>query len=145
MKAKKALLTACAAALVLAVASYASFLLSDSYPWEYLIEKEVRLQRVEMRIGLRLDFLLGCSKDTVLAKMGRPEKTGKSELPATPFWGPQEELAGILKPGQAYEEWKYPKGPFTYLIWFADTGEGAPDSKGWKVVATGIHREGVVY
>ena len=144
MKAKKSLLIASGAGLVLVAASCAVFFFADSYPWEYLIEKEVRLQRVEMRIGVRLDRLIGCTRDDVSARNGRPENTRTLELPATPFWGPQEELVSILTPGQPYEEWRYSKGAFTYLIWFAGV-RGDPDARGWKVVATGMHREGVVY
>jgi len=147
MKTKKICLIALPIVLVLFVVSYAVFRFSDAYPWEYLIEKEVRLQRIETRKRIRLDRLIGYSKNAVIAKMGHPGKTEtrKCERPGIPMWGPGEGLCAMLKPGQRYEEWRYPEGLFTYLIWFTHAGEEASDPEEWRVIATGIHREGVVY
>lgn len=134
-----------ATGLAVLVASYYTYRRSGSYPWEYLIEKEVRLQRVESRTRARLLRLVGSSRDAVLAEMGQPTKTEQSIFPRGPFWGPQMALFSILKPDQAFEEWQYQEGMFTYLIWFAGAGEGASNPNEWKVVGTGTHREGVVY
>jgi len=109
------------------------------------IDEEVRLARIEMKLRATLDRLVGLAKKDVLVELGEPGERRRAELPTTPFWGPQEKLTSILKPGQSYEEWRHKKGRFTCLIWFAGTADSASSRDDWKVVATGIHREGVVY
>ena len=142
---RTAILTALVALPLLLGSSVGVFRVTNAYPWEYLIEKEVRLQRVEARTRASLDRLLGGTKDAIVTQLGQPAQKETRALPSAPFWGPQEELVFILKAGQPYEEWTYPKGRFTRLVWFAGSGEAASDSMRWTVVATGTHREGVVY
>ena len=144
---KKLALVLIVVASLLFLACYCAFHYSepDVYPWEYLRDRHAREWRQETRIQARLKRLVGLDRNGVLATLGQPDRIEQQRIPTVPFFGPQQTLLVILRPGQAFEEWQYSKGVFTYLVWFAGGTEGAFGLQEWKVVATGLNREGRAY
>lgn len=114
-------------------------------PGEQPVSEEVRIHHEEIRLREELRALVGWGKDEVKAKMGPPTRKREPTLPEGPFWGPGEGLGRILRPGQPYDEWTYIRGKWTLFVWFGDPADKEPDRPKWKVVATGVHREGTVY
>lgn len=74
--------------------------------------------------------------------MGKPDSSRLGTLPRQPFFGPRSSLAKLLKPGEAFEEWRYTDDQTTYFIWFAK--EGTPTNS-WKVIAKMSYPVGAVF
>ncbi|MFH1201306.1 MAG: hypothetical protein V1674_00230 [Candidatus Omnitrophota bacterium] len=85
----------------------------------------------------------GMSREQVISQLGQPFEKRIHTLPAGPFWGPQEGLASILKPGAKFEEWGYQKDGTTYLIWFGSL-EVKPEAE-WKVIGKTLFPTGAVF
>ena len=85
----------------------------------------------------------GMSRAQVKSILGEPERSSVAALPQTPFFGPQESLVNILKPGTSFEEWQYTDRETIYLIWFGSTEE-EPEER-WTVVTKSSYPKGAVF
>jgi len=85
----------------------------------------------------------GSVRAEVRARLGAPDRRREFELPSTPYFGPQESLAGLVPAGTLVEEWVYHEGDEERYVWFA----GAEDQPGdrWRVIATGRYPAEAVY
>jgi len=75
--------------------------------------------------------------------LGEPARKKIAVLPRGPFYGPQEGLVKILKPGSEYEEWEYESDNIIYFIWFGSVGD--VNSANWKVIDVGEYPKGAVF
>jgi len=85
----------------------------------------------------------GAAREEVRARLGEPDRRSEFKMPATPFFGPQESLAGRVPAGSLVEEWVYREGDEERYVWFS----GAEDLPGdrWRVIATGRYPADAVY
>jgi hypothetical protein len=85
----------------------------------------------------------GFVRAEVRARLGEPDRRREFKMPSTPFFGPQESLAGRVPAGTSVEEWVYREGDEERYVWFA----GAEDQPGdrWRVIATGRYPAEAVY
>ena len=85
----------------------------------------------------------GASRTEVNSILGAPDERREMRLPEGSFWGPQEDLSTVLKPGTPFEEWVYHRDGYDYYVWFASpTGEPRED---WKVVQKASCPEDAVF
>lgn len=86
---------------------------------------------------------VGMSRLQVQSEMGGADEVSQFEMPDQGFFGPQEELIGIVSAGSLVEQWTYQQGEDVTYVWFTHNGgEGAAD---WTVVATATYPADAVY
>lgn len=85
----------------------------------------------------------GSVRAEVRARLGEPDRRREFKLPATPFLGPQESLAGRVPAGTLVEEWVYREGDEERYVWFSGAAD-QPRNR-WRVIATGRYPAGAVY
>ena len=85
----------------------------------------------------------GMSRQNVKSIMGKPERADVGVVPQPPFFGPQEALLGVLKPGASFEEWQYTDAENIYLIWFGSINDEPQDN--WRVVTKFGYPKGAVF
>ena len=86
---------------------------------------------------------LGMSRAEVTALLGKPATKQVAVIPASPMFGPVEQLTSALKAGSQYEEWMYANKKNTYYIWFG-SAEQEPASD-WRVIGNASFPTGVAF
>ena len=85
----------------------------------------------------------GMSRQNIKSIMGKPERADAGVVPQSPFFGPQEALLSVLKPGASFEEWQYTDAENIYLIWFGSINDEPQDK--WGVVTKFGYPKGAVF
>ncbi len=73
----------------------------------------------------------GDSRVEVRTKLGEPDERQEFVMPDAPFFGPQEGLSSLLRPGTVVEEWLYGRDGEVLYVWFAE--ESGQPVENWLI------------